>query len=181
MTDVPSNIRRAGEEAVERYTRLKREGYSHNWAEMCALQQPPGLRGTDRAVMERRNNGEWLDDMPAMQARNLLARAKKAGISTSGRYYMAGLADKRGPGDPAAWVDSASDIRRVARDRNLTVRGIVDVQGQQMPPPKSKPLSDKLVKEMAQKEIANNPNLKLKKAGEIKEMVIDKYAPRYKK
>jgi hypothetical protein len=131
--------------------------------------------------MQRRNNGEWLDDMPASQAKNLLARAKAAGVATSGRYYMAGLADKRGPADPGAWVDSASDIRKVARERNLTVRGIVDVQGQQMPPPKSKPLSDKLVKEMSQVEMAKNPNLKLKKAGEIREMVIDKYAPRYKK
>lgn len=160
------------------YARLLSEGYTHLWAEMCALQQPPGVRGTDRAVMQGRLNEQWLDDMPADHARRILREAKKAGINVSGKYYMSGLADKRAHLDPAAWIDSAADIRKVAKARNLTVRGVVDVEGRQVERPKSKPLSERLIRKFSAEERKHHPN---KKPRELREMVIDKYAPRWKK
>jgi hypothetical protein len=141
---------------------------------MCALQQPPGVRGTDRAVMQGRLNQQWLDDMPKDHAQRMLREAKSAGINVSGKYYMSGLADKRGHCDPAAWIDSASDIRTVARQRNLTVQGVVDHAGTKMDAPPTKRLSDDLTKEMMAVERKKNPGQKIKD-GELREKVIEKY------
>lgn len=112
--------------------------------------------------------------MPKDQADAMVREAKAAGINISGKFYMSGLADKRGPRDPAAWVDSAADIRSVARARNLTVRGIVEHQGEPMPPPKAKPLSEKLTREMMAKERLMNPGKKMGD-GELREKVQAKY------
>lgn len=173
--DLPIEIRQAGPAVVAMYESLLSQGYGQKWAEMCALQQPPGVKGTDRMFMERRANQEWLDDMPPDMARKILREAKAAGISTSGKFYMSGLADKRAHCDPAAWVDSIADVKRVASSRNLTVTGAVEHQGTPMPPPKTKPLSNRLTKEMMAHERKKNPSLKAKKDGEVREMVIAKY------
>lgn len=177
-TDVPAYISAAGAEASERYRRLLSEGYGHRWAEMCALQQPPGVKGTDRAYMQGRLNNQQLDSMPPDHARNLVTLAKRAGINPSGKYYAASLADGRGPADPAAWVDSTADVKRVAIERNLTVTGAVEHKGSQVPRPMSKPLSDRLTKEMMRRERANHPNMK---RGELREMVVAKYGRKAKK
>ena len=172
--EVPENILRAGKDPSEMYARLRSEGYTHQWSEMCALQQPPGVRGTDRALMQGRLNHQWLDDMPKDQANLLMREAKGAGINVSGRFYMSGLADKRGHRDPAAWIDSASDIKKVARERNLSVRGIIEHKGDAMPPPKGKRLSGKLTREMMTYERHKNPGMKMRE-GDLKEMVKEKY------
>jgi hypothetical protein len=173
-SDVPGEVLRAGREAVSMYVRLLSEGYGHRWAEMCSLQAPPGVKGTDRAVMQGRYNEEWLNSMPKDQAAAMVREAKGAGINISGKFYMSGLADKRGHCDPAAWIDSAADIRSVARERNLTVRGIVEHQGEPVAPPKAKPLSEKLTREMMAKERALNPGKKMSN-GELREKVQAKY------
>jgi hypothetical protein len=178
MSEIPENIRSAGREAIEHYVKLMSEGLGHRWAEMCALRSPPGVKGVDRTYMERRYNNQQLDDMPPDHARNIVTLAKRAGISVSGKYYCAGLADKRGVQDPAAWVDSVADVQRVAKERNLTVRGAVEHQGRAMPRPKSKPLSERLTREMMRVERRSNPTMK---AGELREMVVAKYGRKVEK
>jgi len=160
------------------YARLRAEGYDHRWAEMCSLQCPPGVKGTDRAVMQGRYAEQWLDDMPRDQASRITREARAAGINISGKYYCSGLADKRGHCDPAAWIDSAADIKKVAKERNLTVRGIVEHEGRPMPPPASKPLSERLIRQMSAVERPNHPG---KSRRELREIVIEKYAPRWKR
>jgi hypothetical protein len=175
MSEVPSHIRRAGADAEALYAKLMSAGYGHKWAEMCALQTPPGTQGSDRTYMEGRLNNQQLDRMPKDHAQRIVAAARKAGINPSGKYYAAGLADKRGAADPMAWVDSTADVRRVAQVRNLTVEGAVNHRGTPVPP-KRKALSDRLVNELMTKERAAGSQLK---DGELREKVIDKYA--YKK
>lgn len=172
---VPEEIRKRGPEAVRMYEKLRSQ-YGEKWAVMCVTQTPPGVRGTDRAVMQGRYAQEWLNDMRPDQARKILRDAKAAGISTSGKYYCSGLADKRGPGDPAAWIDSAADIKRVAVERNLTVHGIVEHQGTPEPPKRVK-LNPRIVKQLSAIEQRNHPG---KSKGEIREIVMDKYAPKWK-
>lgn len=172
--ELPASIALASREVQQMYLRMLSEGQTPRFAEMCALQQPPGVKGTDRAFMQGRSNQQWLDDMPADHAARILREARESGISVSGRYYMSGLADKRGHRDPAAWVDSVGDIQRVARERNLTVQGIVDHKGVAMPPPKKKRLSERLTKQMMQAEREKNPALKMKDK-DLREMVKDKY------
>lgn len=178
MQDVPENIQRAGAQAMRMYARLMAEGYGHRWAEMCSLQQPPGVKGTDRAVMQGRYAEQWLDEMPKDQAQRITREARAAGINISGKYYCSGLADKRAHCDPAAWIDSAADIKKVAQVRNLNVRGIVEHQGVAEPPPASKPLSDRLVRKLSAVERKNHPG---KSKGELREIVVDKYAPKWRR
>lgn len=172
---IPLDVQQAGPQVVAMYESLLSQGYGQKWAEMCALRQPPGVKGTDRMFMERRSNQEWLDDMPPDQAKRILRDAKAAGISTAGKFYMSGLADKRGAADPEAWVDSVADVKKVAAKRNLTVNGAVTHQGTPMPPPKTKPLSERLTREMIAHERKKNPALKTKKDGELRDMVVAKY------
>lgn len=171
-SDVPKHIRDAGAEVAAMYARLLSEGHSHKWAEMCALQQPPGVKGTDRAWMQGRYNNQQLDQMPPDHARNVVTLAKRAGVNPSGKYYASSLADHRGPADPKAWVDSISDVKRVAQERNLTVTGAVEHKGIAMPRPKPKPLSERLTREMMAVERKANPTMK---KGELREMVVAKY------
>lgn len=159
------------------YARLRSEGHSHKWAEMCALQQPPGTKGTDRAWMQGRYNNQQLDQMPPDHARNILTLARRAGINPNGKYYSSALADKRGPADPSAWVDSTADIKRVAVERNLTVTGAVEHKGIPQPRPKSKPLSERLTREMMAVERRRHPTMK---KGELRDMVVEKYGRKVK-
>ena len=54
MTHLPHDIQAASREVQEHYLRMIEAGQHPQFAEMCALQQPPGTRGTDRAFMQGR-------------------------------------------------------------------------------------------------------------------------------
>lgn len=170
--EYPLEIEQAGREVQKRYKQMVEEGQSPRFAEMCALQIAPGLKGTDQSLMQGRYNNEQFDKMPKDHAQNIITLAKRAGINPSGKYYAAGLADKRGVQDPAAWIDSANDVANVARKRNLTVEGAVNHKGRKMPRPKSPALSERLTKEMMKVEKKSHPTMK---QGELREMVQDKY------
>lgn len=174
---MPPDIAAASPAVQQRYLKMIADGQSPRFAEMCALQQPPKTHGTDRTFFEGRYNGQWLDDMPKRQANYILKEAKAAGISTTGKFYMSGLADKRGWCDPEAWISDVSDIRRVAKKRNLSVKGIVNIEGHEEAP-KQKDLNPRIAKELAKQEIAKHPKLSMKEAiAKVKE----KHVPRWKK
>jgi hypothetical protein len=168
--EIPSQVRDAGPDAVETYRRAL--PYGERWAEMCAMQCPPGTRGTDRAFNEGRYNQQQFDDMPKKMAQRILREARAAGINTSGKQYCAGLADKRAYCDPEAWVDSTADVVRVARKRNLTVEGIVSHQGTAVPP-KRKVLSEGIIKEEMQYYRKLHPG---RKKEDLRQMIIEKHA-----
>lgn len=170
--EYPLEIEMASREVQKAYKQMIEDGQSPRFAEMCALQIAPGLKGTDRSLMQGRYNNEQFDKMPKDHAQNIIALAKKAGINPNGKYYAAGLADKRGVQDPAAWIDSANDVTSVARKRNLTVEGAVSHKGRKMPRPKSPALSESLTKEMINVEKKKHPTMK---QGELREMVQEKY------
>lgn len=178
---VPFDVQRLGPQAIAEFHKLLSNGCTPAFAEMVMCRQPPGVKGADRTFMEGRLNQQWLDDMPKDHAQHILGEARRAGINTSGRFYMSGLADKRGPADPAAWVDSVSDVKNVAKARNLTVSGIVEHKGEPVPRPKPKRLSARLTREMMALERRKNPGLKTMKDGDLKEMVKEKYGRKHKK
>jgi len=174
---MPPEIVNASPSIQQFWMKLIADGQSEKWATMCALQQPPGTRGTDRAFLEGKNNQEWLDQMPKRQANYILKEAKQAGIDITGKVYMSGLADKRGWCDPEAWVSDVSDIKRVAKKRNLQVRGIVDIDARQEAP-KKVDLNPRIARSLAKKEMAKNPSLSLKQA---MEKVKAKHVPHWRK
>ena len=175
--DLPFDIASASHAVQSHYLEMLAADVPARMAEMLALQSPPGVKGTDRTFMEGRLNNQQFDAMPRRQALGMIRAARAAGINPNGKYYAAGLADKRGAGDPEAWVDGAADIKRVAEKRNLTVSGAVTHKGTEMPPPSKKPLSDRLMREMSAVESRRHPSMNKR---EIREMVIDKYARKKK-
>ena len=161
--NLPYEIAKSPKHIQAHYLKMISEGQTERWASMCALQQPPGTRGTDRAFQEGRLDGNWLDDLPERQAKRIVREAKAAGINITGKYYMSGIADKRGHCDPEAWVSDVSDVKRVAQNRNLEVKGIVNVSARQEAP-KNVDLNPRIVRELAKKELQKNPGLSRQEA-----------------
>lgn len=172
--DYPPEVLAAGPIALNLYE--KALPYGERWAAMVALQQPPGTSGTDRAFLEGRQNNEQLDDMPRRQAAYVAKEARQAGISISGKYYCAGIADKRGWKDPEAWVTSNDDVLKVARKRRLHVTGNVNYDPGEAPP-KRVLLSERIIKDEIRKEKRKNPHAK---TGELRDKIIEKHAYKVK-
>lgn len=173
MSELPHEIVKASPEVQKHYLRMIADGQSEKWALMCALQQPPGTKGTDRAFMQGRLNGEFLNEMHRPMADRMVREARAAGINTSGKFYMGGLADKRAHADPMAWVDSVDDIKRVAQARDLEVHGIVDYTPPEKPPKKSVDINPKILKEHVAKELKANPGMRRADAVEkVKERIV---------
>lgn len=177
MTDLPFEIEHASHEAQQHYRKMIADGQSERFAVMCSLQQAPGTKAADRTFMEGRYSGNWLDQLPKKQAARIVREARAVGINPTGKFYMSGLADKRGHMDPMAWVDSVDDIRRVAKVRNLNIQGIVNIEASAQDP-KNVDLNPKIAKELAKKEIAKNPKLSM---GDALAKVKEKHLPRWKK
>ena len=164
--ELPYDIARASREAQDHYRKLVKDGQSPRFAEMVSLQIAPGLLGSNDAWMRGRKNGEWLDGLPTKQAKWMLKEAKAAGISTEGRYYMSGIADKRCHLDAEAWVSDREDVLRVAKKRKLELRGQVSYQPPEgvAPPKRANGLNPRLVRELAKKEVRENPGTTLRAA-----------------
>jgi hypothetical protein len=177
IEELPWDIKAAPTDVQAHYRRMIAAGVQPRAAEMFALQQPPGVKGTDRTLMQGRYNNEQFDQMPPDQAKKMLADARKAGINPNGKYYCSGLADKRGAADPGAWIDSVAEVKKVAAMRNLTVTGAVQHQGIPQPRPESQPLSQRLTREMMRVEKKLHPTMK---KGELRELVISKYGRKRK-
>jgi hypothetical protein len=175
---LPPEIAASSAEVRSHYAAMIAQGLSETWAIMCALQQPPGTRGTDRAFMQGRYANEWMQHQPEALTRRMLGDAKKAGINTSGKFFMGGIADRRGHCDPEAWVDSTADILRVAKKRDLEVHGIVEYVPPQKGPPKEIDINPRILREHVRKEMQANPKLK---RGEAVEKVKERIVPHWKR
>jgi hypothetical protein len=174
----PHELARAPMHVKLHYRRMILDGQTEAFAIMCALQQPPGTKGTDRAFQEGRLDGSWLNDMPVHQANKIVREAQAAGISVSGKQYISGIADKRGHMDPMAWVSDTSDVLKVAKARNLTVQGIVNHEGSERPKPEPKALSNRAIARLTKAAMAKNPDLK---KSDARALVVEKHTPSWKK
>ena len=155
------------------YEQMRQRGTSHTLAEMFALRSPPGTRFTEKAFLEgRKMNMDDPVDRLAVQ------RAHAAGISTQGKVYIGGLADGRGPADPAAWVSSADDVLAVAKRRQLKVEGALryDPGPVQEKEPKYKIAPDIMRRLM--RKYRKDPKYKKKSRKELKEIIEANHAPK---
>ena len=174
---LPLEIKNAPKHVQDHYKKVLAMGYGERWALMTALQQPPGTQGTDRAFMQGRLDGNWMDGLPARMAKKMAREAKAAGIDISGKYYLGGLADKRGHMDPSAWVDSVADIKRVAKSRNLNVSGICNVEGHEVEPVRQA-MNPKIANRLAKQAMAGDPKLTRQEA---LRMVKEKHSVSWKR
>jgi hypothetical protein len=157
---LPPDIATAPAPVREHFLKVLALGYGERWATMVALQQPPGVSGVDRTFQEGHLDGNWLDKLPKKQAQRMIREAKEAGISTAGKFYFSGIADKRGARDPKAWVSSRDDVLQVCKDRRLEIKGTINYSPGEAPPPKRIDMAPRLVNELVRKELAANPKMK---------------------
>ena len=175
---IPQSVIDLGGQAIKHYEDCLKNGCTPQFAEMVTLGQPPIYRGSDQAFMAGRltaGGDTLLPDQRLVAERE----AKEAGISTSGRFYMGGIADKRQYRDPEAWVGSRDDVLSVAKRRKLQLQGQINYTPSGPPaPPKRKEISARALRELTKQERAEHPGLTQKAA---EEQVKDKYIPKWKR
>lgn len=103
------------------YWTMRKQGQSHNMAELLALRKFPGVKGTDSQFMAGTHCQDDMIDRTRYEA------AQSKGVDTNGKRYLSSLA--RYPNDPEAWVSGLSDVRRVVTDRGWNCSGAVDYSG----------------------------------------------------
>lgn len=153
-------------------------GETVRFAEMCALQQAPGTRNTDRAFSEGAHR--QMESMSEVNRRGLQKLAKRAGISTDGKFYKGSLGR---PTDPAAWVSTADDVLSVARKRNLNVEGVINHKAVDIvQPPKKRTIAPDIVNDLVRRQMTQDESLAHRvrqgktKINEVREMVIEKHS-----
>jgi len=152
-------------------------GQSPRFALMCACQQAPGTRYTDRTFNVERH--QVMNEMKPKTREKYLQQARQAGISTQGKYYVGALGR---PTDRRAWVSTVDDATAVCREKNLTAEGIVKHNGWQVPP-KKKRMADDLRDAYVRERLSHDAPLAAKCAGDPRELrrvqdeVVDRHAP----
>ena len=187
---IPYDVKLCGAAAIGHYQEMIAKGVSPKLAEAFACRQPPGLGtalspgatvGMDSGFMQGRKNGEDLAAMSPRHRKRLLEQARKAGISISGKVYVGSLADHRLGGDPAAWVDSPSDIVKVAKRRGKNARGAGhDYTAPQAPPKPPKTVSKKAIREEMARTIAEDPS-KVHNLRKLAKETEERLTPSWKK
>lgn len=140
----------------DRYYDMVANGQNPRFALMCACQQAPGTRYSDKTFnVERR---QVMGEMKPKMRDKYLKQAKKSGISTQGKYYVGALGR---PTDPMAWVSTVDDAHHVCRQKNLTADGIIKHKGTPMPPKKVK-LAPDIRDRLVRSKLARDPALAAK-------------------
>jgi hypothetical protein len=107
---------------IERYYACIQDGCTPKLADMLALQKPPaGV--SDCTFLAGHCNGSQFDKGPfqRLMGDKLRAEAEANGQNTKGKVYLGSLA--KYPGDPAAWVESRDDVKRVCERRGWGCEG----------------------------------------------------------
>jgi hypothetical protein len=161
------------------YENCRRDGQSHNMAEMFALRTAPTL-DTDTALFASHGSCRTLaDQFPNKQALdNLIKAARKQGYNPSPNdIYYSPIAARRG--DPKAFISQANGGKARIRDaciaNGLDCEGTVNVKAPRKDPKPDIPLAADLVKEAVFKMVLKDPSLKRKPLRELQEAAIDKH------
>ena len=142
-------------------------------AYVLATHSPPGLKGTDRAFMQRSDQDDGLvGDFATMYRENY---KKATGSLPHGKRYMSTLA--RFPGDPRAFVSSQGEVLEICRKENWNWHGTNEHKAHDVPPPPEKPyevapdLVDKKIARLTREnpDIAPTPKEKVELRHKVKE------------
>src|SRR4051812_11083036 len=89
LAQLQADADRCGPDSRALFDRLIGEGKMPEAAAMYACQQAPGTKNTDRAFCQGQQRK--MAGMSKLVGGMLHDRARKAGINTSGKYYMSGI------------------------------------------------------------------------------------------
>lgn len=145
-----------------RYEQMRKDGVSHNLAEMFAFQKPPRANDDTTWLASQSSDigGAFLDDAPEIVQRHYVEQAEAAGVNIKGSVYVPGLA--RHPGDPEAWVKNASEIKSRVEQRGWGCEGVVNVKADaNCEPIPDVDIAPDLVERRAHQMIEANPDLKM--------------------
>lgn len=153
-----------------RFLQMIHDGVSLKMAAMLACQQAPRTRHTDRTFNAERRVTQARDTY-AMN--RYVGMAKKAGISTQGKYYIGALGR---PTDPMAWVSTVDEAKAVCKKKNFTADGLFQHKGQPMPYRRGPALAPDILQREVAKTVGKEPGLreKAKKDPRILRQVAEK-------
>ena len=178
LTRIPDEVIDRGHAAIELYVQIINAGETERWAKMCALQQPPGTRNTDKAFCEGQRRK--MESMHPDVRKKLVATANAAGVRTDGKFYMSGLG---GHTNPAAWVSCAEDVITSCKVQNKGVEGVLNFKPPRVieKPPPDVPLAEHLIQEMSVKEMQKDPKLaeKIKRNPKERQALREKVVAKY--
>lgn len=140
-------------ETQVRYWDMRLSGESHKMAELLAVGKFPAFK-SDATFNAGRANGAQFETTPGL-GDYYRGIAEAAGVSTTGRYYSAGLADF--PGDPTAWVADRADVLRVAKDKGYKVSGDVEYDPGEREPMPDVAVAPEIVAEQVDAYMAKDP------------------------
>lgn len=158
------------------YFTCRINGWSHAGAMMMALASPP-MSNTDREFLQGHVNGSQFQHNEA-RGDYYAKAAKEAGVSTTGKVYISGLAEF--PGDPRAWVSGRGEAQRVCEERGWEAEGAVNVKGRQFDHGPPIELADDIVEAEASRVLAKHPEPQTVNHEELKHTIREKRKPRRK-
>lgn len=162
------------------YDQLVKNGNSPSMAAMLASQQAPGVWNTEATFTKREN--ERMGSMDEGHVDDIVKIARKAGINTQGKTYNGQLGTYS---DPGAWVSGKDDVRATAIRKEMTIDGMVKVDGYRGPKKKkrlAKDIVDRL--EVDARKRDRKLDEKCSKSdnarSDLRRKIIDKHAPKKK-
>ena len=91
MSSLPLELQDAPRNQQLHYVTMLEDGRT-NHSPSCAVSSSHQPQKARTEPSWKETNAQWLDDMPKFQADRMLREAKQAGINTTGKFYMSGLA-----------------------------------------------------------------------------------------
>jgi hypothetical protein len=161
----------------QHYRKMVKAGQSPRFALMCAVRQAPSTRYSDRTFNAERQRA--MTSMGDYTRGKYLELAKRAGISTQGKFYVGSLGR---PTDPAAWVSTVDDAKDVCRAKNLTADGLVKHQGTEVPYKRVR-MADDIKQSLVAQRLQADPELAAACASDpakvrrVEGEVLDRHAP----
>lgn len=151
--------------------------YGNLLDEMLQSRQAPIMANSDRAFMEGAFAQTPTHGLDPISAERTLARARKAGINTHGKVYVAQLGTAE---NPLAWVSGIDDVKKSCelQGHGCEALGLKPVIKDPKP---AVPLADHIIEELAGERIQKDPDLKAKcrenpqKLMELREEIIEKH------
>ena len=160
-----------GKLVKEPETPEQRARYAQNMADIIGSRKAPGTRLTDQFFWSGRCNNHGIEGPDWLRTRTIDA-AKKAGVSIAGKVYMPTLADKRGPGDPSAWVGDTGELLAVCRRQNRDCE--LGYKAREVEPAPDIPLADDIVQETMQEYLQRDPG-RARNLNELREEIVEKH------